>query len=269
MILLQWSKSGGTKANLPVLVKQCLTIKRTEQSGGNWGLMTPGRIAELERVFHHMYPRVGAWEAALRQRIKANQDHFRGLWPAGSVESELAEDFWQCKYFYVFKADQSWQLEKAQNEKYSREGELGNKTSEGFAAMEDLPFQPAVEDGAVPEVPVTNVADQTRGKQIASKLKRLGESIGKAIGQTLSLGSSSADSDSVVKKVQKEFMSLRAAQADAYTKEEHKALVATIDGLFDQLAMAFPTMPGLQKAPSKRRVDAEEPDDAASKRAKG
>ena len=64
-------------------------------------------------------------------------------------------------------------------------------------------------------------------------------------------------------------MNLRAAQADAYTIQEHKALVATIDGLFDQLAMALPTMSGLQKAPSKTRVDDEEPDDAASKRAKG
>ena len=269
IILLQWAKAGGTKANLPCLAKQCLTIKRKDQAGGNYGLMTPGRISELSRITDKMYPTLDAWEAALRKTIERNQACFSKDWPAGTVGEVLVEgDFWQSEFFYIHKADNSWMLEQSQVEKYSKEGELNNKTSEAFGAMQEMPFQQqtSAQDSQVDDQPIINMADLGRGKQISSRLKKLGESIGKAIGQTLNMGAAGADADTVVKRVQKEFMKLRQNQVEAYNKDDHKSLMTSIDGLFDQLALAFPTLGGLQKAPSKRRLDSAE--DADGKKAR-
>ena len=94
-----------------------------------------------------------------------------------------------------------------------------------------------------------------------NKLKRLGEALGKATGMSL-MGSVPEAAHAVIQKVQKHFLKVRASQADAYSKEEFKVIVTSLENLMDDLVTAVPSLSGLQKTGSKRKHDEMAPEPA-------
>ena len=55
---------------------------------------------------------------------------------------------------------------------------------------------------------------------------------------------------------------MRAAQSDAYPKDEFKLVSTSLENLMDELVAAVPSFSGLQKTGSKRRHDEMAPDPA-------
>ena len=70
-ILLAWMKAGGTKANVTSLAKQVMEVTLKGQDQGNYGLMTPCRVAELARIPGSATPALTSgrtlWLATLRR----------------------------------------------------------------------------------------------------------------------------------------------------------------------------------------------------------
>ena len=169
-ILLAWVKAGGTKANVTSLAKQVMEVTLKGQDQGNYGLMTPCRVAELARISRECYPSLDEWQFSLARHIEKNQELHRALWPPHAVAKVTGHDYWTSKWYYVHQADASWSREKVQTEAYTREGELTAKSLDAVMAVPDLPEVGAVANAAASETgPAAGEvcqADLTRDKGI-------------------------------------------------------------------------------------------------------
>ena len=254
-LLLSWSKAGGTKANLPLLCKKVLTVSSEEKLGGNVGYMTPGRVAELSRIGREMYPNIDEWQAALEDHIKANQDLHRASWPQGVTDMLQGRDYWASSFYYTHIKDMSWNKTKKHEDQYVREADVNKGSVDQLASDLEVASTVEVEEVAPNPVPEVSPADLQRGKQVANKLKKVGELLGKTSAMIL-MGELSDEASVACKKVEKAFIKARGAAKEHYQKDDFKEFMGGLDGLVEMLSNAVPSLPTGGATRGKKRTAA-------------
>ena len=193
-----------------------------------------------------MYDSISEWKESLDAHIQQNQAVHKESRPKGLEDMLLGQDYWSSSFYYVHVADLEWQKQKRHEDHFVKETQANKANVDqlmvGFEDPASSSTLQVEEMASGPVADPVSAADLQRGKQVANKLKRLGELLGKTSAKIL-MGQLSDEASTSVKKVEKAFLKARGASKEHYQKDDFKEFMGGLDGLVELLATAVPSLP--------------------------